>query len=137
MSKKLRLLGGGRKREDIYDKCKKTGYIDIDGEYREWGEQVEFFPESHYGSEEEDLRLKAKIIVNRITRDPIERLMAKLMIDYRFSEVEVAEIILGKGNLKSMNVSLARVKWFMRKIEGWKKKKLKETHSPSRKDSSI
>ena len=86
------------------------------------GEQIGFFPESHYGSEEEDLRWKAKIVVNRITRDRIERLIAKLMNDYGFTEVEVAEIILGKGNLKSMNESLARVKWFMRKIEGWKKR---------------
>ena len=122
MSKKLRLLKGGRKKEDIYDKCKKTGYIDIDGEYHGWGEQIGFFQEDHYGSEEEDLRWKAIEIVNQITTDPIERLIAELMIDYGFTEVEVAEILLGKWNLKSMNESLTRVKWFMRKIDGCKRK---------------
>jgi hypothetical protein len=123
MAKKLRLVKCGFGREDVYDKCKKRGYIDIDGEYQGEGEQIGFFSECHYGSDEEELIWKAKEIVNQITTDPMERSMAELMLDYGYTEVEVAEIILSEWKLKSMNESLARVKWFMRKIEAWKRNK--------------
>lgn len=124
--KKLKFLRGGYKEEDIYDKCKKGGYIDIDGECQARGAQIGFFPESHYGSEEDELRRKAKEIVNQITTDPIERSIAELMLDYGYTEVEVAEIILSEWKLKSMNESLVRVKWFMRKIEAWKRNKQRD-----------
>lgn len=112
-TKKLRLFKGGRKREDHYDKCKKSGTIDIDGEYHGSHEQIGNFPEYCYGSEEEELRRKASGIVRQITDDPLEHDMADLMLDYGYTEEEVAEIL---------NISLARVKWFMRKVEGWKRK---------------
>ena len=111
--RKLGLLKGGRKREDHYDKCRKSGTIDIDGEYHGSHEQIGNFPDYHCGSEEEELRRKASGIVRQITKDPLEHDIADLMLDYGYTEEEVAEIL---------NISLARVKWFMRKVEGWKRK---------------
>lgn len=112
----MRLFKGGRNKEDIYDKCKKNGYIDIDGEYHGWHDQIGFFPEYHYESEGEELRWKAKEIVNQITTDPIEQYIAELMLE-NYTEKEIAVML---------NISPARVKWFMRKIDGWKRKEGKK-----------
>lgn len=113
MTKKLRLFKGNRE-QDIYDVCKEKKPIDINGELM--GEDspdptFEGFT-YHYGDDGEELRWKASKIVRQITDDPIEHRMADLMLDYGYTEKEVANIL---------NISLARVEWFMRKIEGWKR----------------
>jgi len=115
MTKKLRLFKGGRKR-DICDVCEKRSRIDINGELI--GEDspdptFEGFT-YHYGDDGEELRRKASGMVRQITNDPLEHDIADLMLDYGYTEEEVAEI---------QNISLARVEWFMRKIEGWKRKR--------------
>lgn len=50
-------------------------------------------------------------VVNQITSDPIERNIGKLMLG-NYTNEEIAEIL---------DISPARVEWFMRKIEGWKR----------------
>ena len=113
MTKKLKLLKGNRE-QDIYEECEKRGSIDINGELM--GEDS---PDStfdgfsyHYGDEDEELRSKASEIVRQITNDPVDLKIADLMLDYGYTEEEVAKIL---------NISLARVEWFMRKIGGWKR----------------
>lgn len=114
-TKKLRLFKGGRK-EDIYDVCKEKRPIDINGELM--GEDspdptYEAFT-YHNGDDDEELRSKASEIVRQITDEPVELKIADLMLDYGYTEKEVAGIL---------NITLARVEWFMKKIEGWKRKK--------------
>jgi hypothetical protein len=116
MTKQFTLFKGGRRR-DIYDDAKwKKRPIDIDGELM--GEDspdptYEGFT-YHYGDNHEELRWKASEIVRKITDDPMDLEIADLMLDYGYTEKEVAEIL---------NISPARVEWFMRKIEGWKRKR--------------
>ena len=114
VTKKLRLFKGGRKR-DIYDACEEKRPIDINGEFGGEGSPDSTFEgfTYHYGDDDEELRWKASEIVRQITDDPIEHKIADLMLDYGYTEEEVAEIL---------NISLVRVKWFMRKVEGWKRK---------------
>jgi len=113
MTRKLRIFKGNRE-QDIYDVCEEKRPIDINGELS--GEDS---PDStfegftyHYGDDDEELRSKAGEIVRQITDDPVELKIADLMLDYGYTEEEVA---------KKLNISLARVEWFMRKIEGWKR----------------
>jgi hypothetical protein len=99
---RLRLFNGDRKR-DIYDDAKwKKRRIDIDGET--WEGSVYDPMEEQW--EEEKLRSKAKEIVNPITTDPIEHSITELTLE-TYAEKEIAEIL---------NINLARVEWFMRKI---------------------
>jgi hypothetical protein len=109
MEKKLRLFKGNRE-QDIYDVCGEKRPIDINGELM--GEDS---PDPTYDGDDEDqwLRLDASVIVREITDDPVEHRIADLMLDYGYTEKEVAKIL---------NISPARVEWFMRKIEGWKGK---------------
>ena len=68
----------------------------------------------HYGDDDEELRWKASKIVRQVTDDPMEHQIADLILDYGYyTEKEIAEIL---------NISPARVEWFMKKIEGWKRK---------------
>jgi len=111
-TKKLRLFKGGRE-EDIYDVCQEKRPIDINGELMD-----EDFPDPAYESIYDDwdiecLRSRASDIVRQITDDPVEHKIADLMLDYGYMEKEVAKIL---------NISSTRVEWFMRKIEGWKRK---------------
>jgi DNA-directed RNA polymerase specialized sigma24 family protein len=109
MTKKLRLFKGGRKR-DIYDDAKwKKRAIDIDGET--WAGSPVYGPMEDQW-EEEKLRSKAMDIINQVTNDPDEHSIAELMLE-NYTEKEIAQ---------RLNISLARVKWFMRKVEGWKRK---------------
>jgi hypothetical protein len=112
-TKKLRVFDGGRE-EDIYDVFEEKSPIDTNGELM--GEDS---PDPtydafsyHYDNDDERLRWKAKEMVRQITDDPVEHKIADLMLDYGYTEEEVA---------KKLNISLARVEWFMRKIEGWKR----------------
>lgn len=130
MTKKLRPLHGGRKEEDIYDRCEKVGYVDIKGEWHADGQQIGFFPFYHYGPDPQPQRgggiidehnVTAKEVFSEITTDRIERSIAEFTFDYGFSEIEVAEIILGKWKLKSVKDSRGRVKRFLRKMEASRK----------------
>ena len=114
MKKELKVFKGGRE-EDIYDVCKEKRPIDINGELSGEGSPDSTFQgfTYHYGDDDEDLRWKASEIVRQITDDPMELKIADLMFDYGYTEKEVT---------KMLNISPARVEWFMRKIEGWKKK---------------
>ncbi len=108
MAKKLRVLKGGRKR-DIYEDAKwRKRPIDIDGE-EHCGipvlEQEEWY--------DDNLRSKTMEIVNQITTDPIERSIAELMLE-NYTEKDIAEML---------KISPARVEWFMRKIDAWKRNK--------------
>ncbi len=47
-----------------------------------------------------------------MTSDPIERKIARLMLE-NYTNEDIAQIL---------SVSSARVEWFMRKIEGWKRR---------------
>jgi hypothetical protein len=106
---KLRLLKGARKR-DIYDDAKWTKRpIDMDGEA--YFARSVFDPELEQDGEDA-LRDKAKVIIEQITDDPIERSIGDLMLE-NYTEKEIANIL---------NIGLARVEWFMRKIQGWKMK---------------
>jgi len=109
MTKKLRLFKGGRKDEDIYDRCKKDKAIDINDKVERYGSAPGF---DLYGEEDEWLRMQASGRVREITDDPVDHEIADLMLDYGYTEKEVARIL---------NISPARVEWFMRKIEGWKR----------------
>lgn len=123
MEKKLKVFRGGRVNEDIYDKFKKDKAIDINGEVvgnDSWDSVFDGLWYNYGQDDDDNLRLKASLIVREITDDPLEHEIADLMLDYGYTEVEVAEILLTKWKLRDMNESLARVKWFMRKIEGWK-----------------
>jgi len=123
MEKKLKVFRGGRVNEDIYDKFKKDKAIDINGEVvgnDSWDSVFDGLWYTYGEDDDDNLRLKASLIVREITDDPLEHEIADLMLDYGYTEVEVAEILLTKWKLRDMNESLARVKWFMRKIEGWK-----------------
>ena len=51
-------------------------------------------------------------MVEQMTSDPIERKIARLMLE-NYTEEDISEIL---------NISLARVEWFMRKINGWRRK---------------
>jgi hypothetical protein len=105
MTKKFKLFKEGRKR-DIYEDGKwKKRPIDMDGE-------TTGMPNSLYDDGDDWRRDKAMEMVEQITKDPIERNMAKLMLENYTSE-EIGEIL---------DISPARVEWFMRKIEGWKRK---------------
>lgn len=110
MTKKLRLFKGNRE-QDIYDVCEEKRPIDINGELM--GEDS---PDPTYEEFDEDewLRLKASVIVREITDDPVEHRIADLILDYGYTEKEVAKIL---------NISPARVEWFMRKIESWKRQR--------------
>lgn len=124
MEKKLKVLGGGRVNEDIYDKFKKDKAIDMNGQVvgnDSWDPVFDGLWYTYGQDDDEDLRLKASLIIREITDDPLEHDIADLMLDYGYTEVEVAEILFIKWKLKNMNESLARVKWFMRKIEAWKR----------------
>lgn len=57
-------------------------------------------------------RDKVMEMVEQITSDPIEQRIAKLMLE-NYTEREIAEVL---------NISPARVEWFMRKIDSWKRK---------------
>ena len=105
-TKKLRLFKGGKKR-DIYEDAKwKKRAVDIDGETYCGIPLLD--QETWY---DENLRSKAMEIVNQMTTDPIERSIAKLMLE-NYTEKEIAEML---------DISPARVEWFIRKIEGWKR----------------
>lgn len=123
METKLKVFGGGRVNEDIYDKCKKDKAIDINGEVvgnDSWDSVFDGLWYTYGQDDDDNLRLKASLKVREITDDPLEHDIADLMLDYGYTEVEVAEILFIKWKLRNMNESLARVKWFMRKIEAWK-----------------
>jgi DNA-directed RNA polymerase specialized sigma24 family protein len=106
-AKKLKVLKGGHQR-DIYEDAKwRKRPIDIDGEQYTGIPVLE--QEEWY---EEKLRSKAKEVVNQMTTDLVERSIAELMLE-NYTEKEIAEML---------NISLARVEWFMRKIQGWKRK---------------
>ncbi len=109
-TKKLRLLKGGRKRDIFEDAKWKKKPVDINGD-------TQWVPSSFYDPDgdqwqEEKLRSKAEEIVKQITADPVEHSIASLMLE-NYTEKDIAEML---------NISLARVEWFMRKIEGWKRK---------------
>ena len=102
MAEKFRVLKGGRKR-DIYEDAKwKKRPIDMDGET--WG-----VPDSFNDDGDDWRRHKAMEMVGQITSDPIEQEIAKLMLE-NYTNEDIAQIL---------NVSPARIEWFMRKIEGW------------------
>jgi len=124
MTKKLRLFKGSRE-PDIYNICKEKRPIDINGELM--GEDS---PDPTYdgGDEDEWLRLKASVIVHEITDDPVEHRIADLILDYGYTEREVAKIL---------NISPARIEWFIRKIEGWKKNGCNTNIKPSERDERI
>jgi hypothetical protein len=93
---KLRLLKGARKR-DIYDDAKwRKRPIDMDGE--SYFAHSVFDPKMEQ-SEQDALRDKAKVIIEQITADPIERSIGDLMLE-NYTEKEIANIL---------NISLARV----------------------------
>lgn len=109
MTKTLRLLKGGHKR-DIYEDAKwKKRSIDMDGETY-CG--IPAYDPAEEQFQEEELRWKAMEIVEQITTDPIEHSIAELTLE-NYTGKEIAELL---------NISPARVEWFMRKIGGWKKK---------------
>ena len=70
-------------------------------------------PNPFYDDGDDWRRDKVMEMVEQITSDPIEQKIAKLMLE-NYTEKEIAEML---------NISLARVEWFMRKIEGWKRKR--------------
>lgn len=80
--------------------------VDIDGE--QYSSIPVLEQEEWY---DDKLRSKAMEIVNQITSDPIERSIAELMLE-NYTEGEISEML---------NISLPRVEWFLRKIEGWKR----------------
>ncbi len=107
MTKTFKLFKGGKKR-DIYEdaKWKKRG-VDIDGETYSGIPVLE--QEEVYDYK---LRRDAMEVVREITSDPIEQEMARLMLE-NYTDKDMAEIL---------DISPARVEWFMRKISGWKRK---------------
>ncbi len=106
LMKKLRVFKGGRKR-DIYEDAKwKKRPIDMDGET--WG-----VPDSFYDDDDDWRRNKAMEMVKQITSDPIEKEIARLMLE-NYTEEEISEIL---------QITPARVEWFMRKIGGWRRNK--------------
>ena len=103
MTKKFTLLRGGRKK-DIYEDAKwKKRPIDMDGET--WGA-----PDSSYDDGDDWRRNKAMEMVEQITSDPIEKEIAHLMLE-NYTNEDIAQIL---------NISPARVEWFIRKIGGWR-----------------
>ncbi len=106
-TKTLKLYKGGRKR-DIYEDAKwKKRPIDMDGE-------TMAMPSSLCDDGEEDWRRsKAGEMIEQITSDPIEQRIAQLMLE-NYTEREIAKIL---------NISVARVEWFMREIGAWKRNK--------------
>jgi DNA-directed RNA polymerase specialized sigma subunit len=108
MEKKLRLFKGNRE-QDIYDVCVEKRPIDINGELM--GEDS---PDPTYEGFDDDewLRLEASVIVREITDDPVEHRIADLILDYGYTEKEVAKIL---------NISPARIEWLIKKIEAWKR----------------
>ena len=106
VTKKLRLFKGSKKR-DIYEDAKwKKRAVDSGGEPYS-GISVPWQEEWY----DEELRSKAMDIINQITNDPIEHSIAELMLE-NYTEKEIAQ---------RLNISPARVEWFMRKIGGWKR----------------
>ena len=105
MTKQFTLFKGGRKR-DIYEDAKlKKRPIDMDGE-------TTAMPDSFYDDGDDWRRDRAVDMVEQITSDPIERKIAKLMLE-NYTNEEIAQIL---------DIGPTRVEWFMRKIEGWKRK---------------
>jgi len=113
MEKKLRLFRGNRE-QDIYDVCEEKRPIDINGELTGEDSPDPTFEgfSYHYGDDDEELRSRASVIVREITDDPLDHEIADLMLDHGYTEKEAAKIL---------NISAARVEWFMRKIEDWKR----------------
>ena len=68
-------------------------------------------PDSFYDGDDWR-RDKAIEMVEQMTSDPIERKIARLMLENSTNK-DIAQIL---------SVSSARVEWFMRKIEGWKRR---------------
>jgi hypothetical protein len=105
MTKQFTLFKGGRKR-DIYEDAKwKKRPIDMDGE-------TTAMPDPFYDDGDDWRRDRAVDMVEQITSDPIERKIAKLMLE-NYTNEEIAQIL---------DIGPTRVEWFMRKIEGWKRK---------------
>ena len=69
-------------------------------------------PDSFYDDGDDQRRDKAIEMVEQMTSDPIERKIARLMLE-NYTNKDIAQIL---------SVSSARVEWFMRKIEGWKRR---------------
>lgn len=53
------------------------------------------------------------MIIREITDNPLDHEMADLILDWGYTE---------KGVAKILNISPPKVEWFMRKIEGWKRR---------------
>ena len=104
MTKNLRFLKAAER--EIYEDA--NGRKDLST----WMARRLAMPDSFYDDGDDWRRDKVMEMVEQITSDPIEQKIARLMLE-NYTNEEIAEIL---------DITPARVEWFMRKIEGWKGK---------------
>ncbi|MCX8116566.1 MAG: hypothetical protein N3G78_01375 [Desulfobacterota bacterium] len=125
MEKRFKVLQGGKAGEDIYEVCKRTGTIDINGnvisrfmEDPQWDYLYDDYYELLCRIE------KAWVIIREITDDPLEIHIAGWMFG-GYTDAEIAGFLLEAKMVKRWEEGFARIKWFMRKIEGWRRRNSK------------